>query len=69
MTNNRPGHIDRTGTAPVRAGLEIDVNAVESYFKENIDNFSGSVTVTQFKGGQSNPTIRLGLYEENRQEH
>ena len=59
MTNNLSGQIDRTGTSPVRAGLEIDINAIESYFKENIDNFSGSVTVTQFKGGQSNPTYKV----------
>ena len=43
----------------MRAGLEIDIDAVESYFKENIDNFSGSITVTQFKGGQSNPTYKV----------
>ncbi|MCH2345093.1 MAG: phosphotransferase [Pseudomonadales bacterium] len=59
MTNSLANQIDRTGTSPVRAGLEIDIDAVESYFKENIDNFSGSITVTQFKGGQSNPTYKV----------
>jgi aminoglycoside phosphotransferase (APT) family kinase protein len=59
VTKNHTSHIDRTGTGPVRAGLEIDVNSLESYFKENIDDFSGSVTVTQFKGGQSNPTYKV----------
>ncbi len=48
-----------TGTEPMRSGLEIDAGAVQAYFVENIEGFAGAVAITQFKGGQSNPTYRI----------
>ncbi|MEY3713472.1 MAG: hypothetical protein RL321_1092 [Pseudomonadota bacterium] len=42
-----------------RPGLEFDVNALEIYLKKAIDGFSGIDRVTQFSGGQSNPTYRV----------
>jgi aminoglycoside phosphotransferase (APT) family kinase protein len=45
-----------SGTKPVSASLLFDVNVLEAYLAENIADFSGPLTVSQFKGGQSNPT-------------
>ena len=49
-----------TGTEPMRQGLELDVAAVQRYFEENVGNFSGQAQVKQFKGGQSNPSYKIG---------
>jgi aminoglycoside phosphotransferase (APT) family kinase protein len=39
--------------------LRFDVAALERWMEAHIDSFAGPLTVTQFKGGQSNPTYRL----------
>jgi len=48
-----------TGTREVSERLRIDVGALEGWMREHIADFSGPLTVSQFKGGQSNPTYRL----------
>lgn len=48
-----------TGTQPVREAHKFDVAKLEAYLRENVEGFSGSLEVEQFKGGQSNPTYRL----------
>ncbi len=48
-----------TGTQPVRAQHAFDVGALEAWLSTRIEGFRGPLTVTQFKGGQSNPTYRL----------
>ncbi|MEP7281080.1 MAG: phosphotransferase [Rubrivivax sp.] len=48
-----------TGTQPVRASHAFDVPALEAWLTPRIDGFHGPLTVSQFKGGQSNPTYRL----------
>ena len=48
-----------TGTQPVREQHAFDVGALESYLGARIDGFRGPLQVSQFKGGQSNPTFRL----------
>lgn len=47
------------GTTPVRAGYEFDEQALAAWMRENVDEFSGPLAISQFKGGQSNPTYRI----------
>jgi len=46
-------------TIPVRETHRFDVAALERYMAEHIEGFRGPITVSQFQGGQSNPTYRL----------
>ena len=48
-----------TGTMPVAERQRFDMAALESYLHANINGFTGSLSVEQFKGGQSNPTFKL----------
>ena len=48
------------GTRPVAEAHRFDVAALERYMRENVAGFGGALEVEQFKGGQSNPTFRLG---------
>jgi len=43
----------------VRAGFELDGPRLESYLAAHVADFSGPLTIRQFKGGQSNPTYLL----------
>ena len=45
-----------SGTRPVAPGFEIDGEKLESYLGVHITGFRGPVSLSQFKGGQSNPT-------------
>ena len=55
--------MDRTeansGTREVTDKLRFDVRALETWMAANVDGFAGPLTVSQFKGGQSNPTYKL----------
>src|SRR5882672_7408921 len=46
-------------TAEVRDAHRFDVAALERYMREHVAGFAGSLTVSQFRGGQSNPTYHL----------
>ena len=48
-----------TGTREVVERLRFDVAALERWMAEHVEGFAGPLTVSQFKGGQSNPTYRL----------
>jgi aminoglycoside phosphotransferase (APT) family kinase protein len=48
------------GTRPVAEALSFDVGALERYLVANVAGFAGPIDVEQFKGGQSNPTYKLG---------
>jgi len=48
-----------TDTVPVRETHRFDVVALERYMAEHVAGFRGPVSVSQFQGGQSNPTYRL----------
>lgn len=48
-----------SGTKPVADALSFDEGRLEAWMKENVDGFAGPLTVTQFRGGQSNPTYKL----------
>jgi aminoglycoside phosphotransferase (APT) family kinase protein len=55
---------DFVGTRPVSPKLAFDVAALEAYLRPRIEGFGpGPLTVEQFKGGQSNPTYKLGCGE------
>ncbi len=47
------------GTRPVAEAHRFDVAALARYMRANVEGFSGTLAVEQFKGGQSNPTYRL----------
>lgn len=48
-----------TGTTPVREGYRFDEDALDRWMSANVPGYAGPLTVSQFKGGQSNPTYRL----------
>src|ERR1700728_3588521 len=48
-----------SGTKDVAEQLRFDVGRLESYMREHVQGFAGPITVSQFKGGQSNPTYLL----------
>ena len=55
--------MDRTqansGTREVPERLRIDEAALAGWMGQHVDGFSGPITLSQFKGGQSNPTYRI----------
>ena len=55
--------MDRTeansGTRAVPERLRIDEGALEQWLGDNVAGFVGPLTLSQFKGGQSNPTYRI----------
>ena len=55
--------MDRTkansGTRGVADHLRFDVDALAAWMEKHVAGFCGPLTVTQFNGGQSNPTYRL----------
>jgi aminoglycoside phosphotransferase (APT) family kinase protein len=48
-----------SGTREVAERLRFDVARLEAYLRENVAGFAGPIVVSQFKGGQSNPTYLL----------
>jgi aminoglycoside phosphotransferase (APT) family kinase protein len=48
-----------TGTRDVSEQLRFDVDALDAWMAGHVESYSGPLTVSQFKGGQSNPTYRL----------
>jgi aminoglycoside phosphotransferase (APT) family kinase protein len=48
-----------SGTKDVAEPLRFDVGRLEAYLRQRVAGFAGPITVTQFKGGQSNPTYFL----------
>ena len=48
-----------TGTQTVREQHAFDVAALEAFLAPRLEGFRGPLSVSQFKGGQSNPTFRL----------
>ncbi len=50
---------DSIGTRPVSERHRFDVGALERWLTVHVDGFEGPLDVSQFKGGQSNPTYML----------
>jgi len=48
-----------SGTKEVAEALRFDVAALETYLAQRIAGFGGPLAVSQFRGGQSNPTYKL----------
>ncbi len=48
-----------SGTKEVAERLRFDVGRLEAYLREHVAGFAGPLSVSQFKGGQSNPTYFL----------
>jgi len=48
-----------SGTKEVAERLRFDVGRLESYLRTNVEGFAGPIALSQFKGGQSNPTYLL----------
>jgi aminoglycoside phosphotransferase (APT) family kinase protein len=48
-----------TGTRDVAERLRFDELALSRWMQAHVDGFRGPLSVSQFKGGQSNPTYRL----------
>lgn len=48
-----------SGTRAVREAHRFDAGLLEEYLQGNVDGFAGPLEVSQFKGGQSNPTYLL----------
>ncbi len=48
-----------TGTRDVSERLRFDIPSIERWMADHVEDFAGPLTVSQFKGGQSNPTYRL----------
>ena len=49
-----------SGTMAVREAHRFDVARLQRYMEAHVAGFSGTLEVEEFKGGQSNPTYRLG---------
>lgn len=48
-----------SGTIPVQERHQFDVGALQSFMEQNVEGYSGELTVEEFAGGQSNPTYLL----------
>ena len=48
-----------SGTKQVADALAFDEAALAAWMAETVDGYEGPLTVSQFKGGQSNPTYKL----------
>ena len=50
---------DYAGTKPVEERHRVDEARLAAWMAANVEGFVGPLTVSQFKGGQSNPTYRI----------
>ena len=50
---------DMTGTMPVPEKDRLDEDNLTRWMDANVEGFAGPMTVTKFKGGQSNPTYKI----------
>jgi aminoglycoside phosphotransferase (APT) family kinase protein len=53
------GQDANAGTTAVREAYRFDEAALARWMNANVEGFSGTLQVEQFKGGQSNPTYKL----------
>jgi aminoglycoside phosphotransferase (APT) family kinase protein len=54
-----------SGTTAVRDAHRFDEASLARWMERNVEGYAGPLTVTQFKGGQSNPTYRLSTPGRN----
>jgi aminoglycoside phosphotransferase (APT) family kinase protein len=48
-----------TGTKPVEERHRLDEEKLAAWLANNVEGYEGPLKISQFKGGQSNPTYRL----------
>jgi len=48
-----------SGTKDVASSLSFDEAALANWMRDNVGPYEGPLTVSQFKGGQSNPTYKI----------
>ena len=48
-----------TGTKEVQEHLRFDLDKLDRYLADNLEGYGGPLEVSEFKGGQSNPTYQL----------
>jgi aminoglycoside phosphotransferase (APT) family kinase protein len=48
-----------TGTRPISDTQAFDIGALQAWLQYRLPDFTGPLTIEQFKGGQSNPTFKL----------
>ena len=54
-----PPEEEFTGTKPVEERHQLDEASLSKWLAENVEGYKGPLTISQFQGGQSNPTYRL----------
>ncbi len=57
MTSKRQQQF--SGTRPVHEAHRMDEQRLAEYLRDHLDGFAGPLSISQFKGGQSNPTYLL----------
>ncbi|MBT4162582.1 MAG: phosphotransferase [Gammaproteobacteria bacterium] len=55
---------DNIGTIPIQEKHQFEVANLQTFMEENVAGFSGTLTVEEFAGGQSNPTYLLSAGAE-----
>jgi len=50
---------DFSGTMDIQERLQFDKKALEAYMRDHVEGFEAPLEVSQFKGGQSNPSYML----------
>ncbi|MCK9514459.1 MAG: phosphotransferase [Ottowia sp.] len=55
--NDKTASLTETRTVPERHALDLD--ALQGWLERHVAGYAGPVSVTMFKGGQSNPTYKL----------
>ena len=58
-SGTRDGAASMSGSGPVAERHRFDQAALEAWLTRELPGFAGPLTVTQFRGGQSNPTFKL----------
>jgi aminoglycoside phosphotransferase (APT) family kinase protein len=56
---------EMVGTVAVPEKDQIDEAKLTGWMEANVEGFSGPMTITKFKGGQSNPTYRIDTPEKS----
>ena len=56
---------EMVGTVEVEDRDRLDEAALSAWFEANVEGYSGPISYTKFKGGQSNPTYRIDTPEKS----
>ena len=56
---------EMVGTVDVPEADKLDETALTAWFEANVDGFEGPLSLSKFKGGQSNPTYKVETGNRN----